>query len=240
MKPYENNRLWVGFDLDDTLHDFKHSSGLAVEKVINHLSEHSVVPAETLLQIYKEALASFASNAFVSGHTSDHYRSQRFSYLVDRAEVSDSQLVSDLLGIYDQTINDNLTLNDSVIECLRELREFDLRIAVITEGPHDAQTRAISSLGLSGYVNMLITSNMEKISKTEGLFGRALEILNCRTDELVYVGDSFERDILAASQANVATFWYCDDEVLAAPPGIPTKKFSDFRQLPKLVNDHFS
>ena len=91
---------------------------------------------------------------------------------------------------------------------------------VISEGPHDAQETTIGRLGIAADVDLLVTSAGEGVSKSDGLFERALERANCVPHEVLYVGDSLERDIGPASELGIASVYVGDEELPEASKAI--------------------
>ena len=84
---------------------------------------------------------------------------------------------------------------------------------VISEGPHDAQTTTIERLGIASGIDLLVTSAGEQASKSDGLFEKALERGACGRHQMLYVGDSVERDILPTSALGIASVYVGEDEL---------------------------
>ncbi len=72
------------------------------------------------------------------------------------------------------------------------------KIIVITEGPQDAQERAVRGLGIDGFIDFLATTTHFGVAKTDGLFPRVLEHLCVTSGDIVYIGDNEERDMKPA------------------------------------------
>lgn len=84
---------------------------------------------------------------------------------------------------------------------------------VISEGPHDAQLTTIERLGIAPSIDLLVTSAGEQASKSDGLFEKALERAGCKRHEILYVGDSVERDIAPTSALGIANVYVGDDKL---------------------------
>lgn len=78
---------------------------------------------------------------------------------------------------FEEVLTENLELKPSVLGLLTALEHHGHKIAVITEGPQDAQERTVEALGLTPYINYLATTNKLGMSKTSGLFVKVLEYL---------------------------------------------------------------
>ncbi|KAH6981791.1 HAD-like domain-containing protein [Ilyonectria sp. MPI-CAGE-AT-0026] len=192
-------KSWFGFDLDDTLHEFRSASRVATTHCLSLIAnENPSVSLEALQTRYREVLMQGTSNAFVDGKTSHDYRRERFSATLDHFGLSHG-LIDELLASYERVLVENLTLKPGALSLLRAIKSSGRKIAVITEGPQDAQERALRDLGIAEHVDFLATTNHFGVSKTSGLFQKVLEHLAIQPQEAIYVGDSMERDIVPAT-----------------------------------------
>ncbi|KAK9774471.1 hypothetical protein SCAR479_08819 [Seiridium cardinale] len=66
-------KSWFGFDLDDTLHEFRRSSGIATNRVLEKISVRHHTPMLSLKEEYSHILKEKAANAFSDGKTSYDY-----------------------------------------------------------------------------------------------------------------------------------------------------------------------
>ena len=105
------------------------------------------------------------------------------------------------------------------------------------EGPHDAQETTISRLGIAPYVDLLVTSSREGLTKCGGLLKCALDKAGCAPSAAIYVGDSVECDIAPARALGVRAIYAGeqdqapeDVEMSASLAGL-TKLFSQGAQL---------
>ncbi|KAF7548976.1 hypothetical protein G7Z17_g6706 [Cylindrodendrum hubeiense] len=198
-----DTRSWIGFDLDDTLHEFRKASCAATAHCLTLIAQgHLNISREAVQARYQEALRQGTSNAFVDGKTSHDYRRDRFSATLDHFGLGQG-LIDDLITSYERVLVQNLTLKPGAVSLLRAIKSSGRRIVVITEGPQDAQERALRDLGISEYVDFLATTNHFGVSKTSGLFLKVLDQLAIQAHEIAYVGDSIERDIAPATAEGI-------------------------------------
>lgn len=194
-------KTWVGFDLDDTLHEFRRSSGTATNKVLEEISNRYGTPMPALKDEYCRVLKANTANAFSDGKTSFDYRRERFASVLDHFSLpQDERLMAKLLGSYEVTLMASLELKCGVLGLLSAVRNMGKKIVVMTEGPQDAQEITIQSLGIGGYIDFLATTNHFRVTKTNGLFPRVLEHLGVSPGDMAYVGDNEERDMKPAWQ----------------------------------------
>jgi len=222
LKKALSQARWIGFDLDDTLHDFRGASSKATDKVFALISEAYSIPYDELKAEYTTILRQGTANAFTDGRTSHSYRRERFSALLshwgyDCSKGPEMELISNLLECYESTIVDSMRLKPGAAELLGAIRDKGMKIMVITEGPQDSQERAVKQL-LDGKIDTLVTTNKFGISKIGGLFPKMLEHFAIAPSEMIYVGDSLERDIWPATKAGIVAVHF-DEKQIARSSG---------------------
>ena len=207
------SKTHFGFDLDDTLHEFRKASGTASAAVFAHLPEHSATTPEELKATYSVILSQATSGAFVDGKSSDDYRRERFSALAQahNIEISNEDM-QHLLNLYKTSLQAALTLKSGAFELLVKLKTMGKKIVLVTEGPEDAQNWTLENLCIADKVDILITSNKVGKSKTGGLFSAVLEQVGIEANDMVFMGDNYSRDILPAREVGITTIHYDEAE----------------------------
>ncbi|KAI9040111.1 P-loop containing nucleoside triphosphate hydrolase protein [Aspergillus affinis] len=195
---------WVGFDLDNTLHEFRYASACACNTVFETISERHGISTTFLQDRYVVILQEMTSNAFSDGRSSYDYRRGRFVALLDSFKIGiDLEFVNELLTRYESSLEAALTLKDGAVSLLSDLKRRGKNIVVITEGPQDSQEWTIEKLGIAKYIDYLATTNRFKTTKTTGLFDRVLKHLGISPDDIVYIGDNMDRDIVPAVEEGI-------------------------------------
>lgn len=201
-----HERTWFGFDLDDTLHEFRKASKAAAAKVFHHISNESRIPVNELAISYSEILTQKTATAFTDGRTSEDYRKERFGAFLENCNLSfDGNYLILLAALYKDALESALETKAGALSLLRYLRYIGKKVVVVTEGPQDAQEWTIEKLGLSEYLDELVTTNKFGKSKTDGLFESVLEYLGIEGKDMVYVGDNYARDIIPAREQGIMT-----------------------------------
>ena len=153
------------------------------------------------------------AQAFTDGKTSDEYRRERFAVVLEKFEIPTTEaFLDELVAIYKTALEGALEPKPGVVSLLGCLRSIGKKIVVITEGPQDAQEWTIQKLGLE--IDFLATTNAFGVSKTEGLFGSIVERLGIKAKDMVYVGDSEERDIRPARMQGIFALHYDEKRTL--------------------------
>ena len=228
-------KTWIWFDLDDTLHEFRKASSAATEAAMRALGRASGgIPVADLKAKYAEVLAQKTSGAFVEGKTSHQYRRERFSAVMAHfslpaagagADRDRDRILGELLDTYESALTGALELKRGAGELLAQVRAQGKKVAVVTEGPQDAQERALARLGIADRVDFLATTGRFRVAKTDGLFGRVLRHLGVDAADVACVGDSAPRDMLPAAAAGIFAVHLderADVDLGAHPPRINT------------------
>ncbi|KAL4928956.1 HAD family hydrolase [Aspergillus undulatus] len=200
---------WVAFDLDDTIHEFRSASSAASQAVFDRVRQHTSIPVETLQTDYRAILATHTANAFSDGKTSTEYRRDRFEALLRGRDIEASEeSLQSLLTVYKSSLAASLKLRPGALETIQALKRLNKSILVITEGPRDAQEWTLERLGLSPYVDILVTSNEVGRTKADGLVGEAIRDAGLDPKEGIYMGDNRERDVLPAIARGIEAVHY--------------------------------
>jgi putative hydrolase of the HAD superfamily len=95
-----------------------------------------------------------------------------------------------------------------LIEMLDTLKQKGYMLGIITNGRGEFQTRAISGLGIQGYFDVILISEIEQVRKPQPeIFHRAMTRLGVLVENSVFVGDHPEADIVGAKNANLRAIW---------------------------------
>ncbi|RSL61959.1 hypothetical protein CEP54_006008 [Fusarium duplospermum] len=217
------SKIWFGFDLDDTLHEFRRASRAAVTHCLTGIAnENPHVRVEDLQEQYRIILKQGTASAFTDGKTSHDYRRERFSATLSHFKLNHDS-IEELLQDYERVLVENLTLKSGALSLLNAIKESGRKITVITEGPQDAQERAVRDLGIASYIDFLATTNHFGVAKTSGLFRKVLGHIDIQPGDVVYVGDSKERDVEPATGEGIYTIHLREDQtrpLALNPPSI--------------------
>ncbi|KAL5358769.1 HAD-like domain-containing protein [Aspergillus floccosus] len=227
---------WIGFDLDDTLHEFRAASHAASARVFRELHRDYEIPLQDLDSSYRRILSQKTAGAFADGKTSSDYRRERFTALMRSHGVAPSEdYLEHLLSLYKSSLATSLVLKPGSLELLRNLKTLKKKIIVVTEGPRDAQEWTLQQLGLSEYVDILVTSNELRRSKMDGLIGETLRIYGIPAVRMVYIGDNYIRDVVPAREEGILAV-HLDESGVGLDAGDETIRASSLVELRQLFN----
>ncbi|KAI1159832.1 hypothetical protein F5B18DRAFT_635222 [Nemania serpens] len=128
--------------------------------ILSVISERFGTPLAVLKEQYSKVLLRKTANACSDGKTSFGYREDRFRTLLGHFSMRyDSQFMKRPLESYEAMLVASLELKCGALGLLSTLKHMGKKIAVITEGPQDAQERTVDALGIKSYIDCLATTS---------------------------------------------------------------------------------
>ena len=207
------SKSWFGFDLDDTLHEFRKASSAASLAVFANIEARFSIPVAELQKDYADILRAATKSAFIDGRTSTEYRKERFAALLDGRDFQYAEsYLNSLVEQYKSALGNALQLKPGALGLFQFLKQRGKRVIIVTEGPTDAQIWTVQILGLEPYVDVLVTTNEVGKSKIDGLFTEVLHMHDILPQDLVYVGDNETRDIVPAIEAGILAIHYSEKD----------------------------
>lgn len=109
---------WICFDLDDTLHFYRHAAGHACEAVFDHLNNEFGCNRDSLKARYSVILKEAQSRSFTEGKASRELRGERFGKLMSEFSVIPHLHLDMALDTYDEALARHLKLKEGAEETL--------------------------------------------------------------------------------------------------------------------------
>jgi putative hydrolase of the HAD superfamily len=107
------------------------------------------------------------------------------------------------------------------VTTLRRLREAGLRLGVVSNSDGRVN-QALAAAGLREYFDVVVDSDLAGVEKPDPrIFSFAIEALGLRPDEVLYVGDVYEVDVVGARAAGLHAA-LVDPEGRHAGSGVPS------------------
>jgi HAD superfamily hydrolase (TIGR01549 family) len=226
----------VFFDLDDTLFDHQYSRRcgfMALKSMHPALSAADIRDMET----YHEQLIWANFEKVLSKEISVYdAMTRRICTLCTRfGLILDPTDIPETVRRYDAAYQKNRRAVPGSRELLALLKE-EVQVGIITNGFRDLQEEKIAICGISPLIDILVISEEAGFNKPDKrIFQTALALADADPAESLYVGDSWNVDILPASACGMKAVWLnrygqpCPDPSLARE--ITSYTGLDFREL---------
>lgn len=134
-------------------------------------------------------------------------------------------------------VNNNLgsvNFNEGVLEILMQLKEKNIRCAIVTTTERDKVQPVLKKLELADYFDCIVDRNdVEKLKPHHEAIDKAMDFIQGDKKLTVMVGDS-DVDMMAGKNAGVSTIWFSPNRNKDYHVHINTKGFN-----PDFTIDHF-
>lgn len=193
----------IFFDLDDTL--LNHSD--AVEAGVRAVHAELPIPApplQSFLQAWR-AVHSVHYPRYLAGELSyDELRRERVRAAVD-PRFSD-EACDAVFRRYMEAYEAAWRPYSDVFACLSALRGHVK--GIITNGPSAEQRAKLERLGVADeFQHILISEECGYAKPDLRIFGLATSVTRLRAEEIVYIGDHYELDVLPARRLGLRAIW---------------------------------
>lgn len=212
----------VFFDIDGVIFD---RDSAEKEAVFSVLKKECNILKNDYLKVWKKC------NKFVWNEC------QHEKITAEKAKLLRWQL---LLKEYDKEISENrayicsqqyyqLTCNKKYLvkgidivlkECMRQ----GMTMGIITNGFENVQRNKLIQCGLINYFSEIITEKKTGYRKPDiRIYNYALDCMNIKAPEMIYIGNSYENDIIPTSELGINVIWF-DCNWLVTDPKYKYKK----------------
>ncbi len=193
------------FDLDNTLYDYEAPHKKALKAVYNILKGSLNISFVKFKELYK--MSKIEIHRELTGSASSHNRVLYFQRLIEKAHGTvEPSIILKLYSTYWDTLLKNMKLGTGVLETLKELKKRNIKIAIVSDLTTHIQLRKIHKLGITRYVDVLVTSEEAGSEKPHAImFLMALNKLDIFPQEGIFVGDNTINDIEGANAVRLDT-----------------------------------
>ncbi len=195
------------FDLDDTITDFRTASDVAFDQVFGDIAREHGVTVERMREVYMGLFEEFYTMHLEGNINLEEFRVYRFSRMFEVLGLPVNDFFLDLCVDFETRYGQALRTFPDALEVLAELGEV-YPMALITNGPTDAQWFKIEKFGLEKLFDVVLVSGQIGVAKPDpGIFYVAMSGIHSEHSNTVMVGNSLEHDFQGAINARVRFVW---------------------------------
>lgn len=206
----------VIFDLDNTLYNYDKCDKKAQQVLQDYCELTLHVSKETFSVLYARAKEDVKRQLGNVGASHN-----RMLYMQRLLELINSKPISYALELYDvywDTMLSEMTPFEYVIPFWERLSENNIKIGILTDLTVHIQHRKLRALGISDYVDAIVTSEEVGAEKPDSImFERMIQKLGIAADELIMVGDSEEKDCEGARRCGIEAIHFqesCQENIV--------------------------
>jgi HAD superfamily hydrolase (TIGR01662 family) len=195
----------VTFDLDDTLVSYRRTPGEVLADAFGTVGVDPLFPVEAYYERFDEFNDRTDSMA--------ELRSACFAALADE-RGHDPALGREVADAFAAARDHaNVTWCPGAEVLVESLSSAGVPVAVVTNGPGDAQSAKVGAVGLRERVDCVVYAGHDAAAKPDPEpFERALDEVGVEPERAVHVGDSLRTDVAGANRAGMGTVWVGDGD----------------------------
>lgn len=199
----------IVFDVDDTIYDQQQPFRNAVNRVIPLVTEEDMKELYIRFRYHSdENFPKVMSDEWTLEYMRAHRISQSLIDL-DYPSITKEDGLK-FQKIYEEEL-DTICMHKEVKRTLNYLQEKQVPIGIITNGPTDHQYKKVKQLRLEDWVpsERVIISQATGYQKPEvEIFQLAEATFGFTGKKTLYVGDSFENDVVGSKKSNWYSLWF--------------------------------
>ncbi len=225
----------IVFDLDDTLYDCLHENDKAVDDTVRYVANELLhMDEDVVRKAFEEGRDTVKSQLSEWDMAAQHNRVLYFQKMLELLDVSPFKYDLQVYNYFWDNFLNRISLFPEALKFIDDARALGIKIGICTDMTAHIQFRKIDRLGLTDRLDAMITSEEAGVEKpNRRMFDMIAEKLGVKNEEVIYVGDSYKKDVTGAKNAGMTPVWYLslhdktDEDVLAV---------SDYTELRDIVN----
>lgn len=225
-------------DLDNTLYSYEVCHNSALNNVILFLQNNyginkTYCEIKDLYENISKKLKHELSNT-ASSHNKSIYFKQLLELL--KLHYSNTQILNDL---YWKTFFDHMVCFEGVKDFIVWNKNLGVKIGILTDYEIEYQIQKLEKLGIIDYVDVLVTSEEVGIEKPScQMFQTILRKMKLSSDDVIMIGDDFNKDIKGAMNMNILSYWFTTtNSIVTSKSDTKYIEFNSFRVLYNEFND---
>lgn len=200
----------VIFDLDDTLYSYKPLHEQAMGQLKIFVTDRFGISETDFWNAFKSAQQKNKEN--LRNTAAEHNRMLYFQYMLEHLKQNPVESSLVMYDLYWNTILNNMKLEKDAEILLKNCRKMGFKIGICTDLTSNIQHRKIHQLGLTPYIDAIVTSEECGIEKpSPKMFQTILHKLEAEPKNAVFIGDNYEKDIIGAEKVGITAIWYTED-----------------------------
>jgi len=196
------------FDLDNTIYNYDSSHKKALHETFLYIIKNSNIEhkIEEVKEIYEAVSKKIKYE--LSNTASSHNKGIYFKQLLEHLQMQ-LALLPVLNEIYWDTFYNTMECFVGIKEFISWNKKNGIKIGILTDYETEYQVHKLIKLDLIQYCDIIVTSEEVGIEKPSSqMFQTILRKLNLSSDEVIMIGDNFDKDIAGALNMNILSYWF--------------------------------
>lgn len=224
----------IFFDADDTIVDHKECEKEALEYLFDNIQKEYKVQYQDIFRPLDRNLWNSVENNsnLVPKEDIPEYRFKEFFKEIN-LEYTDYKKANKL---FQKGFANAVALTKNAYDIIEYLYEKKYKICVVTNGLVKLQIPRIKNSQISKYISEIIVSEEVGVNKPNPqIFNVLLNKLSLKPSQVIMIGDSLEKDIKGAENANIKTIWYNPNKKVNRTQIIPNYQITNLLELKEIL-----
>jgi putative hydrolase of the HAD superfamily len=223
------------FDLDNTLWDFDHNARLAMRDTVEKLKLNKEIPDFDTFYTYYEEVNHQLWEAYRKQEVQKkELITRRFSETLNHFKIGNIDPL-DMNELYLRQMANQTTLVEGAPEILRELKQRNFKLQIITNGFREVQLNKLKNSGIAHFFDHVFISEDLNYPKPDiRIFQHAIRSSNAKKEKSIMIGDNWETDIVGARNFGIDQIYFEKKQQTAPSPLICPPVTLKSNTLPKL------
>ena len=203
--------LGVIFDFDNTLYDYDIANNRALDKLFKSLSNDYNIVYENIEKLYKNINNNIKNS---NNHVNKFNKIIYIKKLLETLNIS-INFINKYLIIYNDEFIYNCKIHSNVIDFFKLLKKFNIKIGILSNNTFIQQYDKLIFLKLLEYIDVIQTSDECGEEKPNiNMYLNIKHKMNIPFENIAYIGDNYEHDILPSLNLNMFPFHYIKNNEL--------------------------
>lgn len=197
------------FDLDDTIYSYTNSHDKSIQTVFEYLQvKYNITNIHTIYETIKTSL-KYELDTTASSHNKSIY----FKQLLEHYHI-DLSILQTIQNLYWTTFLEHIETFEGVREFISWNKSIGIKIGILSDYETEYQIQKVDKLDLLSYIDVIVTSEEVGIEKpSRHMFQTVLNKLKMTPDEIIMIGDNYEKDIQGANNMNIRSYWFNNQKI---------------------------
>jgi HAD superfamily hydrolase (TIGR01549 family) len=200
--------LGIIFDFDNTIYDYDYCNKIALNTLFSEISSNF----NKDINIIKTNYEYLNKSIKISNNTSSKFN--KIIYIKNLFEYLNISLneLDKYLKIYNNSFNNNLKLYDGIEELLKLFKKNNIKIGLLSNNNFNQQYEKLKILNILEYFDVIQTSDECGEEKPHiNMYLNIQNKLNIPFENIGYIGDNYDHDILPSLNLKILPFYYIKD-----------------------------
>ena len=194
------------FDLDDTLYDYEYTHNISIQKCFIYLNEITSINIDIINKYYK--YISDSTKFDLINTASSHNKSIYIKLLLEKLNLC-YPYINVLNQLYWNTFLENIIVYPYVIDFINWNKKLGIKIAILSDYETEFQILKLEKLKIINSIDYILTSEEIGVEKPSSYgYLKILYTLNLKKDEVIMIGDNYNKDIVGANHLNIKSYHF--------------------------------